>query len=270
MPIRVSCIVPTRNSAGTIEACLQSLRRQAHPDVEVIVVDNASTDATVERSRALADVVLQAGPERSAQRNAGARAASGEHFFFIDSDMLLDHEVVGQAVSEVEGGALGVVVPETSFGEGFWARVKALERSCYLGDDTIEAARYVPRAVFERIGGYDEDIAAGPEDWDLHERVRALGGPIGRTRAVIHHDEGRLRLTETMATKFYYGRATDAYLRKHRARARGQLRVVRPAFLRHWRRLADRPLLGAAVIIMKTLELGSGAAGLVWARLRSR
>lgn len=268
MPIRVSCIVPTRNSADTLAACLQSLRAQTHPDVETIVVDNRSSDATPQIGRELADVFLEAGPERSAQRNAGARAATGDHLFFIDSDMSLEPEVVAQAVAQVEGGANGVVVPEISFGDGFWSRVKALERSCYLGDETIEASRYLPRSVFDAIGGYDEDIVAGPEDWDLHERIRALGGPMGRTEAFIHHDEGHLRLTETMATKFYYGRATAAYLRKHPARARAQLTVARPAFLRHWRRLARRPGLGGAVIVMKVLELGSGAAGLLWVRLR--
>jgi len=73
-----------------------------------------------------------------------------------------------------------------------------------------------------------------------------------------------------MRTKFYYGRATAAYLRKHPARARAQLTVARPAFLRQWRLLAKRPHLGVAVIVMKALELGSGAAGLAYARLKPR
>ena len=81
--------------------------------------------------------------------------------------MILQPGVVREAVEQVEG-ASAVVVPEVSIGEGFWSRVKALERSCYLGDDTIEAARYVRRDVFERIGGYDEEIVAGP---------RGLGSP---------------------------------------------------------------------------------------------
>ncbi len=268
MAPRVSCIVPTRNSAATLDACLRSVRAQTHPDLELVVVDNSSTDATVDVARAHADVLVDAGPERSAQRNAGARAASGEHLFFIDSDMVLEPSVVAEAAAEVDGGAVAVVVPEVSVGEGFWSRVKALERSCYVGDETIEAARYLPRETFDRVGGDGEEIVAGPEDWDLHERVTRLGGAIGRTQAFLYHDEGRLRLRETMATKFYYGRATGAYLRKHPVRARQQLRLVRPAFVRHWRRLARRPHLGTAVLVMKGCELGAGAAGLLWARVR--
>jgi GT2 family glycosyltransferase len=131
----------------------------------------------------------------------------------------------------------------------------------------MEAARFFPRTVFDRVGGFDEEIVAGPEDWDLHARVRALGGTVGHTQALIFHDEGRLTLRETMATKYYYGRSTAVYMKKHPQRARQQLTVVRPAFLREWRRLAARPHVAIGMIVMKTLELASGGAGLVAARL---
>jgi glycosyltransferase involved in cell wall biosynthesis len=270
VPEAVSVIVPTRNSAGTLADCLRSIRAQTHEDVEVVVVDNRSTDGTPEIARELADVVLDAGPERSAQRNAGARAARGDFLAFVDSDMTLEPGVVADCLAEVERGAIAVVIPEQSFGDGYWTQAKILERSCYYGDETMEAARFFPREVFDRVGGFDEDIVAGPEDWDLHARVRALGGPIGHSRALIWHDEGRLRLRETMATKYYYGKSTAAYLRKHPELARQQLTIVRPAFLRHWRRLAARPHLAAGMIVMKALELASGAAGLLVSRAASR
>ena len=63
----VSFVVPTRNSARTITACVNSLRAQAYPDVEIVVVDNESTDGTADRARlAGADLVVIAGPERCA------------------------------------------------------------------------------------------------------------------------------------------------------------------------------------------------------------
>lgn len=261
-PLLASLIVPTRNSAATLAATLDAIRAQTHQPVELIVVDNDSTDATPGIARVRADVVLDAGPERSAQRNAGAVAARGELLGFIDSDMVLEPEVVAQAVARLGAGDGAVIVPETSFGTTFWARVKALERSCYVGDETIEAARLFSRTAWDAAGGYDEAIVAGPEDWDLHQRVRDAGFPVGRTAARIHHDEGALTLRETMATKYYYGRSTREYLRKHPVDARRQLTVARPAFLRHWRRLARRPGLGAAVIAMKVAELSAGAAGM--------
>jgi glycosyltransferase involved in cell wall biosynthesis len=266
----VTVVVPTRNSERTIERCLRSIREQSHPAVELIVVDNHSTDATPQRAAPIADAVLQAGPERARQRNVGAARANGDLLVFIDSDMELERRVIAEAVAEVEAGADAVVIPEESFGEGFWARCKAVERSCYLHDETVEAARFFTRRMFERVGGFDEGIMAGPEDWDIHERVRRAGARVGRTREIIRHDEGRLRLSETMATKFYYGRAAGVYIRRHPDLARSQMRVIRPAFVRHWRRLAREPVTAAGMVLMKVCELSAGAAGLLWSRFGMR
>ena len=263
-----SVIVLTRNSAATLEDCLRSIRAQTHPDLELVVVDNSSSDDTKLIGERLADVVIDTGPERSAQRNAGGRAARGDVLFFIDSDMCLEPEVVAQAVAEIEAGADQVVIPERSFGDGFWSGVKAFERSLYLGDDTIEAARAFSARAWNEVGGYDERIVAGPEDWDMDQRVRELGGARTRTRASIDHDEGHLTLGETVRTKYYYGKSAAAYFGRHGAAARRQATPLRPAFLRHWRRLAARPLTAAAMLAMKVAEFGAGATGLVVARIR--
>jgi len=175
--------------------------------------------------------------------------------------------VAAECAAALNGGAQAVVIPERSFGDGFWARCKALERSCYVGDSTIEAARCFGRELFDRVGGYDETLVAG-EDWDLHERVRQLGVEIGRTDAYISHDEGQLRLLDAAAKKFRYGRTLGLYLDKHPNRARRQLRLIRPAFVRHRRRLARDPLGTAGMIALKASEAAAGAAGLVTARLR--
>ncbi|MHB1599880.1 MAG: glycosyltransferase family 2 protein, partial [Acidimicrobiales bacterium] len=105
----VTVVVPTRNSARTLDACLRSLRSQTHP-CQIVVVDNASTDETAVIARATADVVLEGGPERSAQRNQGARAAQADVVGFIDSDMVLAPGVVAQAVAAVHRGAGAVIV----------------------------------------------------------------------------------------------------------------------------------------------------------------
>ncbi len=263
--MNVGVVVPTRNSARTLEACLSSIRAQSHPDVEIVVVDNHSTDATPAIARRLSDRFETIGPERSTQRNHGATLATGTHLLFIDSDMVLDQDVVQECVVLADR-ADAIVIPEESFGEGFWARCKTLERRCYLDDDSIEAARFFSRQIFEHVRGYDDQLAAA-EDWDLHERVRAAGGRFERTNAIIRHDEGRLRLSALMAKKFRYGSAMRPYLVKHPDLARSQLRLVRPAFIRHRRDLLDEPLIAAGVVAMKTAEAAAGAAGLVRARL---
>jgi glycosyltransferase involved in cell wall biosynthesis len=268
----VSVVVPTRNSAAHLGTCLESIRAQTYERLELVVVDNHSMDVTPEIAASLADCVLTIGPERSAQRNAGARESDGEYLLFIDSDMTLEPDVVRQCAEAASAHPepTVVVIPEVSFGNGFWARCKALERSCYVGDETIEAARFFPRTLFLEIDGFDERLPAGPEDWDLHERARLAGATVARTTAFIHHDEGELRLGYTLAKKFHYGGSMGEYMRRHPQLARRQLRLVRPAFVRKWRMLADEPGVAAGMLFMKSLEFAAGAAGLATAAVRRR
>jgi glycosyltransferase involved in cell wall biosynthesis len=107
-----------------------------------VVVDNFSSDETPQIAEELADIVIATGPERSAQRNAGARATSASIVGFVDSDMIPAPEVVAQAVVAIRAGATAVIVPERTVGIGYWARVRAFERSFYDGSDDIEAASF--------------------------------------------------------------------------------------------------------------------------------
>lgn len=253
-------IVPTRNSARTLDACLDSIARQSYPDVEIVVVDNASSDATLEIASRFECAVLHIGPERSAQRNHGARHAGGSHLLFVDSDMVLEPEVVADCVSAARSGATAAIIPEVSFGDGFWAECKRLERSCYVGDDDIEAARFYERELFVRLGGFDEELN-GPEDWDLSRRAASAGASIARVSSLIRHDEGRLELVALLKKKFRYGKSYLAYRRIHHTGARPQFRLVRPAFVRNRDALAAEPLTAAGMLVMKALEYSAGAAG---------
>src|ERR1051325_3857701 len=101
----VSVIVPTRNSAQTLEACLASVRRQSHPSIELVVVDRMSTDQTLAIAARFADIVENYGVERSSQRNRGAELAHGEYLLFIDSDMILTDEVVTSCIVAMQASA---------------------------------------------------------------------------------------------------------------------------------------------------------------------
>ncbi|HVS05269.1 MAG TPA: glycosyltransferase family A protein [Candidatus Dormibacteraeota bacterium] len=261
----VSVIVPTRNSVRTLEGCLRSVRAQTYRDLELIVVDNHSLDGSAAIAERFADRIETWGPERSAQRNRGAELARGSYVLFVDSDMRLEPGVVSSCVATLEAGdAPAVIIPEVSVGQGFWAHCRALERSCYLGDDTIEAARFFRREVFRSVGGYDESLT-GPEDWDLSARA-AAGQRLPRAVAIILHDEGRLHLAEQLAKKWYYSGTARTYLRKHpRSLSQGNL-LFRPAFFRNWRKLARHPLLTTGMFFLKGSELAAVAAGMLLRR----
>ena len=78
--------------------------------------------------------------------------------------MLVGGRVVEQAIEQIAAGAGSVIVPERSFGENYWAKVRTFERSMYLG--SLEWPRFFSYDLFEALGGYDEDLIA-MEDTDL-------------------------------------------------------------------------------------------------------
>lgn len=254
---RMSVVVPTRNNERTIARCLRSVRIQTHGDVELVVVDNYSDDATSTIAAEHADRLIVSGPERSAQRNIGATVASGEWVFFVDSDMILTADVVrdAAAVLQQEPATAAVVVPERAVGRGFWTRCRDLEKRCYDGSEA-EAARVYRRDVFLTIGGYDERLVGG-EDWDLPDRMIATGHRIGRVQAVINHDEGRPTLAAVYRKKRYYGRGATRYLSLHRGRA--VRRFVRTSLVSRPRLLIAEPHVALGMFILKATE----AAGLL-------
>jgi glycosyltransferase involved in cell wall biosynthesis len=264
----VSLIVTTYNAERTLAACLKSIRLQSYRPIELLVIDNQSTDHTVEIAKGFADVVESTGPERSAQRNRGAQLAGGEYLMFIDADMTLSQDVVDDCLKASRANAApGVIVSEVSDGVGFIAKCRALERSCYVGDDSIEAARFFTKAAFEASGGFDETLT-GPEDWDLSIRI-AAGSHLPRADSFITHDEGRLRLRTVLAKKRYYAASSVRYWRKHGGSTLGQANLVfRPAFVRNWRRLVRHPILTLGFLAVKSLEGAAAVLGVLddWVR----
>ena len=84
--------------------------------------------------------------------------------------------------------------------------------------------------------------------------------------ARIVHDEGRLRLGELLRKKFYYGRTFAPYVRRHPGLAARQATLIRPAFIRHRRRLAQQPALALGMLAMKAAEYAAGGLGFVAGR----
>jgi len=256
---RVSAIVTTRNSGRTLRACLESLRAQTERP-EIVVVDNGSTDETPALAAQLADVVMHAGPERSAQRNVGIRAASGEFVLIVDSDMILEPGVVAACLRTAGEGAGAIAIPEESFGSGYWAQCKRLERSAYANDALVQAARFFRRADLLEIGGYDEDLHGG-EDWDVSLRASALSG-FAVADALIRHDEGVVRLGVLFRKKLYYARSLRRFVRKHGGEALRRLSPLRGSLIANIPAMLRKPHLFAGVVVMKSVELAGVLCGL--------
>lgn len=239
----LSIIIVSFNARADLERCLESLRA-APPsaDHEIIVVDNGSTDGSVEAARRFPGVrVIEAGANLGFARanNIGIRASSGVNLLLLNSDTvvpagsldrLLDElardpsaAVVGPRLVDADGRA------ELSFGRMIGPlnelRQKRLARSAVVEQLTRRrqypdwvsgACLLVRRTDAEAAGGLDERFFMYTEDVDFCATIRALGRKILFTPNVeVVHLRGRSAASAPAATHGHYRRSQIAFYEKH-------------------------------------------------------
>src|SRR5262245_48655580 len=190
----VSVIIPTFNGGSGLAPTISSLRRQTLRPVEIIVVDDGSTDQTrvvAERARAagLVDMVICHGTRcgRSAAINAAARFASGDLLLTVDADTVFEPTAVARLAAafddpRVAGASCNIAISNER--ESLWTGLQSVEylmsisagRSILDVVDAIAclsgACSMYRREVFLRQGGLD----VGPgEDLEYSLRLRRLG-----------------------------------------------------------------------------------------------
>jgi len=193
-PPLVSAVVPAYNAAETIDRCLTSLRRQTYPNLEIVVIDDGSTDETAERVAAHLDdprVRYFDTPHggRPAARNRGIAEARGEWIAWLDAD---DEAMPNRIFAEVEaaraaGGADVVhadgllLAPDGTVRftrrnrpvaqKELPARLLAgLSGCCPI----LNGSTLVRRGLYDRLGGYDEAFPRC-QDYEFWCRCAAAG-----------------------------------------------------------------------------------------------
>lgn len=260
MPL-VSVIIPTYNRAAYIAEAIRSVQAQSHPNVEIIVADDGSTDNTAEVVARFGDAVTYVRlPHRgqpAATRNGGLRVARGEFIAFLDSDDLFfpDKLATQLAGFEAHPGA-GLVYSNAYFfrDDPSQPTVHALDGLPSPSGDVFEdllrgnflapQAVLMRRACLEAVGLFDEnpDFFA-VEDYDLFLRVAAMFPVIyvpGDVAAVRRHSQSisrdavnlRLRFILVLAkmeaiypdlVRQYRDALNEGYARHHGAVALAQL-----------------------------------------------
>lgn len=206
----ISVIVSTQNEQKNINKLFKSILHQNYPNYEIIVVDNFSTDDTVKLAKNYAAKVFLKGPERSAQRNYGAKKALGKYLLFLDADMELTPNAIKNCVDKIiKTGAVAVIIPEDVKMINFFSQIKKLEKRLYWHESNIEAARFYDKHVFEKIGGYNEKLVAG-EDWDLSQKAQK-SGKIETINECLFHNESSF--FSEFRKKIYYAKYIARYAR---------------------------------------------------------
>jgi len=187
--IRISVIVPVYNDRIALERCLEALTSSAGPDVEIIVVDDASTDGSgaVAARPGVRVLRLPANAGPAAARNHGARHARGDILFFVDADV----EIAAGALQHVaalldarrELAAVFGSYDASPLSGGVVSRYKNLLHHFVHQAGKGEASTFwagcgaIRKKVFEEVGGFDQERFRRPsiEDIELGYRLRGAG-----------------------------------------------------------------------------------------------
>jgi GT2 family glycosyltransferase len=254
----VSVVVVSYNVRSLLEQTLDAVGRSQDANVELIVVDNASSDG----SAGLVDSRFPAAHLIRSERNIGFGAASnlgiakanGEFVLFLNPDVAVDprclSELAGFLRLHPEGGAVGPKLlrpdgrPDLAARRAFptpavaFFRVTGLSRRFaqsrnlnrynlgYLSDDEVHeidagtaACLMVRRSALDQIGGFDTDFFMYGEDLDLCLRLKERGWKIFYVPyAVAIHEKGASSRQATSAMLWEFHRAMAIFHRKHYAK----------------------------------------------------
>jgi glycosyltransferase involved in cell wall biosynthesis len=261
----VSIIIPTYNSEKTIEYCLISIKNQIYNNIEIILVDGGSQDNTVSIAKKyIENVFILKGAERSPSINFGIKNASGKYVYRVDSDVVLDANLVNEAINRCEIDKFNAVSvmwsPDPTI--SFWAKVRKLEKDCYKYDLTYSGIRFLNRDLYNKLGGFNENLVAG-EDYDFSSRLLKIEPRV----AIIDSQELHLgepkSIINIIKKQYFYGKTYRNYITEYRIQAVSQLSPFRLILIKNWKKFMRHPILTIGFIIYEFTIYTSTLAGYI-------
>lgn len=191
----ISVVIPVLNEERYLGACLASLMASTYPKegYEILLVDNGSTDRTLEIARGFGDVSIHVkeNAKVGAVRNYGVRQARGKIIVFLDSDCVVRPDWLADGVgrltanpSSVAGGHY-LLRDDPSWLEKYWILTSSVQTN--PGTSLLGGCIFIPKEIFEQIDGFDESLNAG-EDSDLTARLKdqQYHVEVGPSLSVVH------------------------------------------------------------------------------------
>ena len=231
--MRLSVVLPTLNGAATIGEQLEALTRQEWDDGwELVVVDNGSTDATLQivdsyRSRLPALVVVDASDRQGMAHaiNVGVRAATGDAVVFVnDDDIVADGWLAAMGAALREHDVVAGALEFDRLNEPWAIAVRGRPQSEGLirfefgqRPFAFAATLGVSKSLHEAIGGFDEEIDTAGEDVDYSWRLQNAGNEIHFVPTAVTHYRLRGGLRDVFVQARRYGEGMVLVYRKHRS-----------------------------------------------------
>lgn len=264
----VSVNIATYNSQKTLARCLDSIKKQVYPNIEIVVMDSYSKDATLDIAREYNAKIVFA-PTLATARKAGADASSGEYIFIVDSDQILEPDVVARCVSACEEeGFDGVTLFEKSLPikNTFVERVIAYDKHIFhsLHDDDPVKGTAIPRffraRYFKRIE-FEKNPPITFEHTIIHQQIVKMGAKVKFVDAYIWHHE-TATISEVARKFFRYGYFYLPAFKFSRELALYHSMPRRTYF--HWRALKDPSLFIGLFVVYFVKALSAALGALVY------
>jgi glycosyltransferase involved in cell wall biosynthesis len=207
----VSVIIPCFNQGKYLHDAVQSVLNQRYDSLEIIIVDDGSTDSTTlevldtYRSPAIR-VVHTANQGLSRARNNGISLAQGQYILPLDADDSIAEGYISQAVATLDANPqVGIVYGEAVFtgaASGRWNLPPAsLHRM--LTRNVIFHAAFFRKSAWKRAGGYNPNMRYGLEDWDFWLSLLEHGYSIVRLDCVVYYYRiAKTSMTTKLRAKF--------------------------------------------------------------------
>lgn len=223
----VSVIVPMYNAAPYIRECLQSIVDSDYRPLEVVVVDDGSTDTSLAEAKAFAathaevKVIHQANAGVSATRNHAIREAKGDYILPVDADDKISAQYIGKAVAAMTEEVRIVGCRAQFFGakQGEW-KLPPYSPDLLARKNMIPITSLFRKADWQRVGGFcEEEIYR--EDWDFWFSLMELGGTyvrldeIGLYYRVLPHSRRKTAKAQKRIIVDAINRRHTAYMEQH-------------------------------------------------------
>lgn len=218
----ISIVIPNRNGALTLDACLAAATSQRYPGYEVIVVDDASTDDSAEIISRYNVRLISLDPHGGAAkaRNTGARAAQGHVLFFIDADCVLRDNtlwLVSSLYTQHPDAIVGGTYTPLPYDSGIYSTFQSLfihysETRHDPPDYVATHAMIMDRQRFLDSGGFNEDASLPIlEDVEYCHRMRQMGVQLKMHKDLQVRHIFNFTLARSLANAFKKARHWTAY-----------------------------------------------------------
>ena len=185
MPL-VSVVIPCYNDGHYLDDSVSSAKRQTFSDLEIIIVNDGSTDAaTLQKLNSFSDplvtVLHKENGHLSSARNHGIRYAKGQIIVTLDADDKFEKTFVEKGIavlqSDKDAGAVTCYLKSFGLKKNKWKPLGGDIKNFLYRQESCASAMF-RKECWEKVGGYDENMKNGYEDWEFWIRLTSSGWKV--------------------------------------------------------------------------------------------